>query len=211
MEGFFDDLIDSFKKNGRVEEMRQIAHANKFKFKDREKFTQQDYLLKSFAIFNGKKDKRLKGIMMKEELAFNADIRVYDYWYFGDFKKRKTTVFEIKCAEFDFPKFEIRTKGLLNKMSELVLSKDKTFPRATDFHASYEIVTEDSDGLEAELNLQSLDFILDKKDMHVEGHGKYLLVYFLYKQIPAREIMEEYEDVLDFIDVIFKNDEAEFV
>jgi len=211
MEGFFDDLIDSFKKNGRVEEMRQIARANKFRFKDREKFAQQDYLLKSFTIFNGKKDKRLKGIMMKEELAFNADIRIYDYWYFGDFKKRKTTVFEIKCAEFDFPKFEIRTKGLFNKMSDLVLSKEKAFPNATDFHAAYEIVTEDSEALEIELNLQSLNFILDKKDMLVEGDGDYLLVYFLYKQIPAREIMEEYEDVLDFVEVVFKNDEGEFV
>jgi len=211
MDGFFDDLIDSFKKNGRVEEMRQIARANKFRFKNREKFAQQDYLLKSFSLFKGKKDKRLKGILMKEELAFNADIRVYDYWYFGDFKKRKTTVFEVKCAEFDFPNFEIRTKGILNKMSELVLTKDKVFPNATDFHNAYEIVTDDSEGLEAELNLQSLDFILDKKDMQVEGDGDYLLVYFLYKQIPAREIMEEYEDVLDFIDVIFKRDEGEFV
>ena len=211
MEGFFDDLIDSFKKNGRVEEMRQIAHSNKFKFKDREKFTQQDYLLKSFSIFKGKKDKRLKGIMMKEELAFNADIRVYDYWYFGDFKKRKTTIFEIKCVEFNFPKFEIRTKGLFNKMSELVLGKDKTFPQATDFHTTYEIVTDDPEGLEVELNLQSLDFILDKKDMLVEGDGDYLLVYFLHNQIPAREILEEYEDVLDFIEVVFKSDEGEFV
>ena len=211
MEGFFDDLIDSFRKNGRVEEMRQIARANNFRFKNRENFANQDYLLKPFSIFNGKKDKRLKGVMMKEELAFNADLRVYDYWYFGDFKKRKTTVFEIKCAEFDFPKFEIRTKGLLNKMSELVLSKDKAFPNATDFHTTYEIVTEDPEGLEIELNLQSLNFILDKKDMHVEGDGDYLLVYFLYKQIPARDIMEEYEDVLDFVDVVFKNDDAEFV
>ena len=47
--------------------------------------------------------------------------------------------------------------------------------------------------------------------MLVEGDGDYLLVYFLYKQIPAREIMEEYEDVLDFVDVVFKNDEGEFV
>jgi hypothetical protein len=211
MEGFFDDLIDSFKKNGRVEEMRQIARANEFRFKDREKFAQQDYLLKSFTIFNGKKDKRLKGVMLKEELAFNADLRVYDYWYFGDFKKRKTTVFEIKCAEFDFPKFEIRTKGLFNKMSELVLSKVRAFPNATDFHATYEIATEDPDNLEVELNLQSLNFILDKKDMLVEGDGDYLLVYFLYKQIPTREIMEEYEDVLDFMEVVFKSDEGEFV
>ena len=65
MEGFFDDLIDSFKKNGRVEEMRQIARANKFRFKDREKFAQQDYLLKSFTIFNGKKDKRLRSIKLR--------------------------------------------------------------------------------------------------------------------------------------------------
>ena len=115
MEGFFDDLIDSFKKNGRVEEMRQIAHANKFRFKDREKFAQQDYLLKSFTIFNGKKDKRLKGIMMKEELAFNADIRIYDYWYFGDFKKiicnsfsRQITclsVVSFSTSYFCFPQF----------------------------------------------------------------------------------------------------------
>lgn len=211
MEGFFDDLVDSFRKNGRVEEMRQIARANNFRFKDRERFANQDYLLKSFTIFKGKKDKRLKGVMMKEELAFNADLRVYDYWYFGDFKKRKTTIFEVKCAEFDFPKFEIRTKGLLNKMSELVLSKDKVFPNAAEFHTSYEIDTNEPDALESELNLQSLNFILDKKNMFVEGDGDYLLVYFLYNQIPAREIMEEYEDVLDFIDVIFKNDEGEFV
>jgi len=211
MEGFFDDLIDSFKKNGRVEEMRQIARANSFKFKNRENFASQDYLLKPFSIFNGKKDKRLKGIMMKEELAFNADLRVYDYWYFGDFKKRKTTIFEIKCAEFDFPKFEIRTKSILNKMSELVLSKDKAFPNATEFHATYEILTDDPDALETELNLQSLNFILGKKNMLVEGEGDYLLVYFLYEQIPAREIMEEYDDVLDFVEIVFKEDEGEFV
>lgn len=211
MEGFFDDLIDSFRKNGRVEEMQQVAREHKFKFKNREKFAQQDYLLKSFSLFKGKKNKRFKGIMMKEELAFNADIRVYDYWYFGDFKKRKTTVFEVKSAEFDFPKFEIKTKGLFNKMSELVLTKDKTFPNATEFHEAYEIVTDEPDILETELNTSSLDFILDKPGMFVEGDGEYLLVYFLYKQIPAREILDEYEDVLDFIDVIFKNDEGEFV
>lgn len=211
MEGFFDDLIDNFRKNGRIEEMRQIAYANKFIFKDREKFSSQDYLLKSFSIFNGKKDKRLKGIMIKEELAFNADLRVYDYWYFGDFKKRKTTIFEIKCAEFDFSKFELRTKGILNKMSELVLSKEKAFPNATEFHINYEIVTDEPLDLETELNSQSLDFIMGKKNMLVEGEGDYLLVYFLHKQIPARDIMEEYEDVLDFIDTIFKSDEGEFV
>ena len=48
MEGFFDDLVDRFKKNGRIEEMRQIARANKFKFKDREKFANQNYLIKSY-------------------------------------------------------------------------------------------------------------------------------------------------------------------
>ena len=40
--------------------------------------------------------------------------------------------------------------------------------------------------------------------MQVEGDGNYMLVYFLYKQISTRKIMEEYEDVLDFIEVIFK-------
>jgi len=52
---------------------------------------------------------------------------------------------------------------------------------------------------------------LGKKNMLVEGEGDYLLVYFLYEQIPAREIMEEYDDVLDFVEIVFKEDEGEFV
>ena len=211
MEGFIDDIVDSIRRNGRVEELRQIARLNGFSFKNREKFSQQDYLLKIFSIFKGKKSKRFKGILKKNEPTLDAKIRIYDYWYFGDLKKRKTTIYEIFVEAFDLPKFEIRPKGLLNQVTEIFLNKEKPFPKNAKFHSKFEIITDDASHFESEISEAALNFLLNEKNISVEGEGDYLLVYHTYQTTPAKYITTEYDNILDFVEIILRDDSNQYV
>ncbi|MEM6966204.1 MAG: hypothetical protein AAF573_15675, partial [Bacteroidota bacterium] len=206
MEGFIDDLKDMIRKNGRVEELRQIAQLNGFRFEDREKFSVQDYLLKPFSVFKGKKDKRFKGILMKDIFPPDGKIRIYDYFYWGDFKTRKTTIFEVKIKALDLPKFEIRTKGILHQVSSFFIDNEKPYPEEKDFYTKYELLTPDPNHFEATVSPKLFDLILDRKDISVEGEGDYLLIYCTYQQTPAKAIMEEYDYVLDVVDVVLNDD-----
>ena len=211
LEGFIDDVKDMIQRNGRIEEMRQIAKSNGFRFKSRDTFANQDYYVKDFSIFKGKKDKRIKGIMLKRDNALNLDIRVYDYWYFGDFKKRKTTVFEIFGKALDFPRFEIRPKGILSQVTDVFWSKEKPYPNQKDFHAKYEVESMNAAEFETEMSPKVLDHLMQRKNISVEGEGDYLLVYSTYEVVPAKYLMEEYLYVIDLLEIIFNDNSNEFV
>jgi len=211
MEGFFDDLKDKLVPNGRVDEMRQVAIENQFNFRSKENFSGQDYLLKSFQIFKGKKDKRLKGILRKKENELDALIRMYDYIYWGDLKTRKTTIVEINCLALDLPKFNIYPKGILNQVSSFFVNKEKAFPKEENFHAKFNIETENVEDLEATFGNKMLEKLLQVPTISMEGEGDYLLIYFYSKQIPAPELMTNYDLALDLFDLALNDNSSEFV
>ena len=211
MEGFFDDLKDKIVPNGRVNEMQQVAKLHKFNFRRKENFADQDYLLKSFQIFKGKKDKRLKGILRKKESELDAIIRGYDYFYWGDLKTRKTTIFEINCLELDLPKFHISPIGILNQVSSFFTSKEKPFPEEQDFHSKFNIETSNKSEIEETIGQKLLQHLLSIPNISMEGEGDYLLIYFLGKQIPAPDLMSNYENVVDILDLILNDNSSEFV
>ena len=211
MEGFFDDLKDKIVPNGRIDEMRQVAIENKFNFRSKENFAGQDYLLKSFQIFKGKKDKRFKGILRKKENELDALVRMYDYFYWGDLKTRKTTIVEINCLELDLPKFSIYPKGILNQVSSFFVNKEKAFPEEEDFHAKFNIETEHVEDLEACFGNKMLEQLLQFPNISMEGEGDYLLIYFYGKQIPASELMSHYDMALDLFELALNDNSSEFV
>lgn len=211
MEAFLDDLIDNFRRPERVTEFTQLARQYEFGFKVKEKFVNQPYFLKGFDIFKGKKPKRLKAILHKKEPSFSGSIRIYDYVYFGEFKKRTTTIFEIKSSEFDFNKFEIRPKGTLNQLQEFFIDKVRPFPEKKEFHSKYEVKTEDSITFEAEVGSRFLEDIARKKGLHLEADADYLLVYYRNNKIPSKEIMVEYDFVLDMIEHILYDYSDDYV
>jgi len=211
MEGFFDDLKDKLVPNGRVDEMRQVAKEHKFNFRSKENFAGQDYLLKSFQIFKGKQDKRLKGVLRKKENEPDALIRMYDYIYWGDLKTRKTTVFEINCLDLDLPKFSIYPRGILNQVSSFFVSKEKAFPKEEIFHSKFNIETEHVEDLEATFGNKMLEKLLQFPNISMEGEGDYLLIYFYGKQIPAPELMSNYDMALDLFDLTLNDNSSEFV
>jgi len=211
MEGFFDDLKDKIVTNGRVEEMRQIANENLFNFRSKENFSNQDYLLKSFQIFKGKNDKRLKGILRKKENELEAVIRVYDYIYWGEIKTRKTTIFEIYGPDLNLPQFYIHPKGILNQVSSFFMEKEIPYSDNSDFHGKFSIETPDSKTFEQAIDLNLLNELIKSPEISIEGEGDYLLVYFSGKQIPAKELIDFYENAIDLLEIIINNNSNEFV
>jgi len=211
MKGFFDDVIDLVRRNPRVEDLRQVARQHNFSFKSKESWAKQNLTLKAFSIFKGKKDKRIKGVLRKVILANEVEIRIFDYIYFGEMKNWKTTIYEIECQNFDFPKFLIYPKGFLKKVKDIFLTTDKPFPDASVFHSKFEVSTADHNEFEDELNSSFLNFLIDKKDFTAEGDGDTLLLYQENKLTKAEYIFEEYEDILDMIDGILNDDTDEYV
>lgn len=202
IEVLIDDFIDNFRKPERFDEFKQLARQFDFRYRNKEKFASQPYFLKGFNLFRGKKPKRLKAVLLKKEPAFNGVTRIYDYFYFGEFKKRQTTVFELQCKEFDFARFEITPKGTLDQIQDFFVGKDKPFPQEKDFHGKYEVDTRDHYVFEGQIGRAALNQIAERKGLHIEGHEDYLLVYFHGRKIPSQEIMQEYDFVLDLVDNI---------
>jgi len=211
MKGFFDDVIDLVRRNPRVEDLRQVAREHGFSFKTKVSWAHQDYSLKSFSIFKGKKDKRIKGILRKVILPLEAEIRIYDYYYFGEMKTYKTTIYEIVCQSFDFPKFEIHPKGFLKKVQDMFLTSDKPFPEESKFHSKFNISTNDHTDFEEELNTSFLNFLLEKQNLTAEGERNTLLLYQENQLTNAEYLVDDYEDLLEMIDGILNDDTDEYV
>jgi len=211
MEGFFDDLKDKIVPNGRVNEMHQVAKLHRFNFRRKENFANQDYLLKSFQVFKGKKDKRLKGILRKKENELDAIIRMYDYFYWGDLKTKKTTIFEVNAPELDLPKFHISPRGILNQVSSFFTTKEKPFPEEEIFHSKFNIETIHKLEIEEIIGPKLRQHLSSFPNISIEGEGDYLLIYFLGKQIPSPDLITNYENVIDILDLFLNDNSSEFV
>jgi hypothetical protein len=211
MEAFLDDLIDNFRKDERVVAMGQLAREFKFRFKERAKFASQPYHLKGFEIFRGKKPSRLKGILSLQDPSFNGKIRIYDYVYFGEFKKRRTTIFELESKDFDLPKFEIHPKGTLNQIQEFFVGKEKPYPEIKEFHSKYEVKTLEEEYFENRVSYLALEQIAEKKGLYVEGEGDYLLMYYRSQQVDVRDIIADCDYALDLAENVLHTDSGDYV
>ena len=129
----------------------------------------------------------------------------------GDFKTRKTTIFEINCPDLDLPKFFIYPKGILNQVSSYFVNKEKPFSEEIDFHAKYIIETKNNTELENALGKKLLTQLLSLPNISMEGEGDYLLLYFYGKQIPAPELMDNYDKAIEILDLILNDNSNEFV
>jgi cephalosporin-C deacetylase-like acetyl esterase len=200
MDEFFDDIKDLFWKNERKEELRQLASEAGFHFRSKERFADQAYPLKVFQVFKGKQSKRIKGIMSRPEKTLELKSRIYDYFYFGHARKRKTTVIELFASDLELYPFEIRPKRTTKWVKDLFVDGDRLFPDQKSFHAKYEIDSDDKEELRYILNEEFLDLIATREELWVEGAGNYLLIYFRYNLIPTHLVLDEYAFSLRLFD-----------
>ncbi len=193
-----DDIIDKFWKDGRVKELEEFASRFDYEFTSKERLELQTYEIKDFHLFKGKKAKRLKGILSRT--VDGIDIRIYDYIYYGEGEKRKTTVFELCDPQLNLPRFIIRPKRSIKWVTEVFQRKHWFYPNQVGFHAYYEIEgpypKEIVDGISDEF----VDLVSTATRVRVEGDANYLLVYFRGKQTAVQHLESTLEFALDLRD-----------
>lgn len=208
MEEVFDDVIHKFWKSDRVRELSQVAKEASFRFKSRVHFSEQPSILRGFHLFRGSKSRRLIGLMSKEEKDYALKTRIYDYIYYGNAGKKKTTVFEIQQSAIDLPSFSIQPKGAISKVKGLFMAEETLFP-VPEFNAQYRISCTHPASILETLNESFLELLATKKGMRVEGNGSYLLFYTKNKRTPTHKIIAEYNFVLHLWDQLLYGESEE--
>ncbi len=194
-----DDIIDRFWKDGRTKELEELADQDGFQYVRRERLDVQTYRIKDFRIFRGRKPKRLRGILRKK--VGTTDVRIYDYVYYAEAKKRKTTVFELRDRTIDLPQFVIRPKRSIQWVKDIFRKNISFYPEAKAFHAYYEIDTYQRDLTES-LTPPFIDLVASCIRLSVEGEGPYLLMYYRNKIVKAKDINLQLELALDLVECL---------
>lgn len=202
MKEFFDDLKSSIWKDDRLLGMREIAYQQDCKFVERERFGTQAHSLKRFRLFDGKRGKRLKGVLYKSESNSSLKTRIYDYVYFGDSKNRVSSVFEFYLPQWTFSEVMIRPKGSLQKLKGLFGKSAVIFPELTEFHKKYHIRARLPENLKYELNEEFLDLLSEQKKIWIEINGSFIIFYHKQKPVKISQVMEQYEYIQDLLEAL---------
>ena len=198
MEEVLDDLIEKFWKNERTLEMQQLAGEHGWKFIPRGRFAEQPTALKGFGLFKGKRGKRITGLLEPAVSGLGYRSRVYDYIYYGDGGKKKTTVIELQNDQLDLYPFRIHPKRGLSRL----------FSRR---ESNY--VLEADDVYQAGIQIpESAWQLIDQHDkLTLEGEGSTLLYYYYKRLIPASSIPDEQSMAVEIAEKILLDRENEYV
>ncbi|NND31072.1 MAG: hypothetical protein HKN76_00685 [Saprospiraceae bacterium] len=202
-----DDIIDRFWKDGRIKELEELARTEGYHFSMRDRLDLQTYKIKNFRLFQGRKAKRLRGILSRT--IDSIQVRIYDYVYYAESHKKKTTVFELFDDQLELLPFIIRPKRSIQWLKEVFHRNTSFFPQASAFHAYYEIDTQHQRNIDAQFTEDFIDLISSIKHVSVEGQGAYLLVYFRNTIVPAYEIGVKLDLTLQLLDSLYETEQSD--
>jgi len=200
----FQEIIDTWKdriwKDDRLLDLQQIARENDWRFRSEERFPEQPTELKHFQLFKGKKSKRLRGIIESGQRSNTHGARIYDYVYYGETRKRTTTVMEFHHTGIDLHDFRIRPKGKLKQFKDIFVREDEEFYLQDTFFSRYELVYDRNRSIKLNLNDDILKLVNNRKGITLEGNDQYVLAYYKNKTISPANLMNE----LRFTTELFK-------
>ncbi|MCP4125353.1 MAG: hypothetical protein GY751_26770 [Bacteroidetes bacterium] len=192
----FEELLDTWKdriwKDDRLLDLQQIARENNWRFHTEARFPEQPTGLKQFKLFKGKKSKRVRGVVSTKEKDRPFSTRIYDYIYYGETRKRKTTVLEFYHQGIDLHNFKIHPKSKMKQFKEIFVRQDEEFYLQDTFFSKYELVYDRNRSIKLNLNDDILKLICSRKGIRIEGNDHYLLVYYRNKIISAADLKKEY-------------------
>lgn len=201
MEEYIDDFIDKFRTDDRILELSNFADQYRLQFIKRDRFANQDYHLKGFRLFSGKKGKRLRGIIMDPEPSLPCSGRIYDYQYYSDGGKKKTTVIEIQSDQLNLPYFRVRPIPLGTKIQKMFVPV-RQLVKHPYFNKHYTIESDDEAWIQEVFTEAHLDLVSSRDKITIEGRRNYLLVYYKHKRIGIDRLIYDYEFALDFFELI---------
>ena len=210
---WLEDIKSQFWKDGRLEDVKQLAKELDYKFIRREQFSDQPYGIKGFRIFKGKKPKRLKGILWNKDFQKGIRLRIYDYVYYNDDRIKTTTVFELEKPDFQFSKFLIRPKRGSGYFFRQLFADNS--PKAFDYHPAFERThfaqTQDIYELEAQLNDAFIDLLIQQENLRVEGERNYLVFYRKHQKLNPPEIKKDLQHIMEMVDALMYKEDDEYV
>lgn len=209
MEEVIDDFIGNFWTNDRIKELEQLAAEHGWEFLPRDRFAAQPTALKGFNVFKGKKGKRITGVMQLPMQILQCNSRMYDYIYYSDGGKKKTTVIELTCQQLDLSPFSISPKkGLSNIFG---FGRKRNSSGIDKFSANYQMEATDPEASDIQIPDSVLGLIAESPNISLEGDGNVLLYYHYRKLIPAQDLIREHTIALEILNKLLHDREKEFV
>ena len=201
MEEYIDDFIDKFRSDDRILELTNFAAKYNLNFIKRDRFGNQDFHIKGFKIFQGKRGKRLRGIIMDPEPTLPCRGRIYDYHYYSDGGKKKTTIIEIESNQLNLPGFRIRPTPFGLKVRKMFVPV-RPAVKHPYFNQHYIIECDDTQWVRDSITEEHLDLISSREKITVEGNKNFLLVYYRHKRINIDRLIYDYEFALEFFELL---------
>lgn len=209
MEEVIDDFIGNFWTNDRTRELEQLAAEHGWEFSPRERFAAQPTALKGFNVFKGKHGKRITGVMHLPKGSDHSS-RIYDYVYYGNSGKKKTTVIEMTCHQLHLSPFSISPKKGLSHLFSFTTRKRNT-SGIEKFSGEYQMAAADPEATDIQIPDSALGLIAEHPNISLEGDGNVLLYYHYRKLIPPQDLIIEHALALEILSKLLHDREKEFV
>ncbi|MEM1322700.1 MAG: hypothetical protein AAGG75_20715 [Bacteroidota bacterium] len=192
MQAFIDDIISNFRPDLETTLRKRLAGQRGWGFGTRRRLS-SDPLYKVFELFKGKQGKRLLGVMAMKSKVVEGTFRIYDYLYFGNIKRSRTTVFEFTSKALALSRFSIKPKSTLSSVKELFITSPPLFATTPEFNERYEIHPQDREAIKIDLNEDFLDHVGDFPDWTYEGYENALIAYQPGKSLSVEGLKKEKE------------------
>lgn len=210
MQAFFEDLKDLFLGNDRISDLGQVARNHGYRFWGKYSYRKLPYEIKSFEIFQSKKDKRVKSLLEKYNPDTCVKSQVFDFHDFKEFGTKKTTIVYLHSEDYEFPEFIIRPKDVMEKVGGLFLRQDifQHRPEVTDI---YTVKSWDMDHTEYLLNDSVLDILMEEKKLVIEGRFNHLIFYQKNKLVNPTELIAFHEQCVQISKLMLEDNANDYV
>lgn len=204
------NIYDQFSKNGRLQDLAQLAKEQGNKYRKREPFGNQFTELKGFKLFSAKGSKRLLGIIEKRLPESNANLRFYDFTKTKDLDTKSVSVVEVKMEEYFFDQFTISPNSGLNLVKSFFSSKTKIHPQLKTFHKHFKIDCSDANALLI-LNKSTLGLLENFHGINIEAKGKYIIFYYPQKELALEKVLGMMNLAEDFLATLLFDNSEDYV
>lgn len=186
-------LYDDNTRTARFADMQQLAREYEMRYDRRMSAGSLPVTLKSFEAFERGGVQRLLGVLEDQTREFTGKLRCYDYLRTKDLDTTAHTIIEITRRDIHLPYFRIQPKRTFSKMRDLFVVQHPFHPELTDFHARYEVTTEELPP-ERILSPAALELLGTRTGFTVEGRDQFIVFYRRKKEMEIPDLAE----TLDF-------------
>ncbi|MBL7661361.1 hypothetical protein JNK13_01280 [bacterium] len=134
----------------------------------------------------------LKGRISEGELIL-ADYRYTS----GSGKNKHTrnqTIMLLQSDKLSLPQFELRPENFFDKLADTFGFKDIDLPQHPEFSKTFLIKGAEQQHVQALFSPTVITYLMQNRDLHIEGSGNQLLIYRYNRITPAEQVSRRREE-----------------